>query len=73
MASFILAIVPLLLQLHRLYVKVLSYIARGTPPQIEGKTGHWLAFSLYNPHFFLEILDQECALFNLLEKILITY
>ena len=39
----------------------------------EEKTGHWLAFSLYNPHFFSEILDQECALFNLLEKMSITY
>ena len=32
------------------------------------KTEHWLPFSLYNPHVFLEILDQECAMFNFLEK-----
>ena len=51
-----------------LHVKVLSCTVRGTPPQKEGKTGHWLAFSQHNPHFFLEILDQKCTLFNLLEK-----
>ena len=45
-----------------LHVKVLSWIAW------REKTGHWLPFSLYNPHFFLEILDQESALFNFSEK-----
>ena len=44
-----------------LHVKVLRWIAW------REKTGHWLAFPLYNPHFFLEILDQECELFNFLE------
>ena len=45
-----------------LHGKVLSWIAW------RERNGHWFAFLLYNPHFFLEILDQECALFNFLEK-----
>ena len=73
MARFMLATIPVLLQLHCTPCKGAELNSKRDISPKRGNTGYWLAFHHIIHIFFLEILDQECVLFNLLENMSITY